>query len=78
MAGPACLRRGYADRRVRQEVEPPFNHRRGVCRSVGRPVKPAYGTILEIGSSRMSVAPFDFSKGMSVLTVAFSTTVSMA
>lgn len=49
-----------------------------VCRSPDRHVKPTYGTILEIGSSRMSVAPFDFSSGISVLTVALSTTVSMA
>jgi len=49
-----------------------------VCGSPDRHVKPTYGTILEIGSSRMSVAPFDFSSGMSVLTVALLTTVSMA
>lgn len=41
-------------------------------------VKSIYGTILEMGISRMSVAPFDFSSGISVLTVALSTTVSMA
>ncbi len=51
---------------------------RVVCASVGRHVKPSYGTILEMGSSRMSVAPFDFSRGISVLTVALSATVSMA
>jgi hypothetical protein len=49
-----------------------------VCRSDDRHVKSIYGTILEMGSSRMSVAPFDFSSGISVLTVALSTTVSMA
>ena len=37
-----------------------------------------YGTILEIGSSRMSVAPAAFSCGISVLTRRFSTTVSIA
>ncbi len=37
-----------------------------------------YGTILEMGSSRMSVAPAAFSWGISVLTRRFSTTVSMA
>ena len=37
-----------------------------------------YGTILEIGSSRMSVAPAAFSSGISRFTPRFSTTVSIA
>ena len=57
------------DRHGREEREP--THVRSL-RS-GR-----YGTILEMGSSRMSVAPAAFSWGISVFTSRFSTTVSMA
>src|SRR5581483_11537043 len=39
---------------------------------------PGQGTILEIGSSRMSVAPWALSRGMSRLTCVLSTTVSTA
>src|SRR4051812_28810687 len=38
----------------------------------------SYGTILEIGISKMSVAPDALSSGISVLTLDFSTTVSIA
>jgi hypothetical protein len=78
MASRTRLRYRYPDRRVREIVEPPFKHDGTVCVSVDLRVKSIYGTILEMGISRMSVAPFDFRRGISVLTVALSTTVSMA
>ena len=42
------------------------------------PVLARQGTIFEIGSSRMSLAPAAFNRGMSRLIRALSTTVSMA
>jgi hypothetical protein len=60
---------------VLAQVRVPPEKRQGS--PAGRPAD-AYGTILEMGSSRMSVAPWALSSGMSVFTYAFSTTVSMA
>ena len=51
---------------------------RGTAHVGLRPPLRTYGTILEIGSSRMSVAPAAFSCGISVFTRRFSTTVSIA
>jgi hypothetical protein len=79
-AGPARLGSGYV-----REVERPVKHetlmmpdRARTCQ--GRPSQPRapQGTIFEIGSSRMSVAPRDFRSGISVFTDRFSTTVSIA
>ena len=50
----------------------------GRAETSGRGAVPVQGTILEIGISRMSVAPCALSSGIRVFTLVFSTTVSIA
>src|SRR5439155_22635466 len=79
-ARPAEASRASVDGYV---VERRFKHRGNPDRTAGRESSRGsdqafQGTIFEMGSSRMSVAPAAFSWGISVLTVALSTTVSIA